>query len=80
MMIDNIMVIRGESDPTDGEPLFWANDQGWVDLTSADCSTEDEVKNEMWTLPMGGEWMNMVTALSELIEWVEKRSNDVKDN
>ena len=45
-------VIRSDADdPLDGEPLYWANDQGWVDRASAD-TYPDRAGN----LPDGGRW------------------------
>jgi len=74
MRFENLMVIAGEKDTTNDEPLFWSNDQGWVDLASAAVYTEDEVKSEAFTLPISGEWVNAARAFYTVTEWWESQS------
>jgi hypothetical protein len=72
MILETIMVIRGGSDPLDDQPLFWSNQDGWVDLSSAEAYTEAEVKSGKFDLPYCGEWINLRSAISELVEWTEQ--------
>lgn len=50
-------VIRstGERDDETGRPLFWSNDDGWVDRNSATVFSQDEAASKR--LPMAGEWV-----------------------
>jgi hypothetical protein len=41
--------------------LYWRNDQGWIELSSADVYTEDE-KNK-YNLPIDGEWVQLPASL-----------------
>jgi len=44
-------VVAGPVDPLDGDRLFWANDQGWVDYASADVFPDMS-----GNLPIEGFW------------------------
>tara|TARA_Y100000034_G_scaffold127663_1_gene180914 strand:- start:1019 stop:1420 length:402 start_codon:yes stop_codon:yes gene_type:complete len=54
-----IYIIRGttknETDPLEGYPLYWSNEDGWVDYDSADQFSQEE--RDKLNLPMNGEWM-----------------------
>lgn len=45
-------VIGAELRPDDDEPLYWSNDDGWVDLSSATVFTADEAEAPVY-LPLG---------------------------
>jgi hypothetical protein len=44
-----------ERDYATGEPLYWSNEDGWVDKTHATVFAENEMK--YLNLPMTGEWV-----------------------
>jgi hypothetical protein len=71
MNLENLYVIRGKDDLTDSQPLFWNNEDGYCDLSQAAVYLETEVKAGKYNLPIEGEWQNLKSAMSELIEWTE---------
>ncbi len=48
---------KTERDDETGEPLFWSNEDGWVDLESADWFDGD------YSLPIGGEWVKFLSSV-----------------
>jgi len=46
-----------------GEPIFWNNNMGWGDLSSATVFTEEEW-NEA-TLPINGTWVQLPEGFDE---------------
>lgn len=52
-----VIVDNGNLDSETGKPLFWSNDDGWVDFESSTIFSEAEMLSLM--LPMGSqvEWM-----------------------
>jgi len=53
----NWVVYSAEASAWEGEPMYWSNEFGWVDLESATRFTEDETKR--LNLPTGGEWKKL---------------------
>lgn len=44
-----------ETDEETGEPLYWHNGDGWVEIESATSFTEEDT--EWMNLPAGGIWV-----------------------
>lgn len=44
-----------ETDEETGEPLYWHNEDGWVEIESANSFSEEET--EWMNLPAGGRWV-----------------------
>ena len=62
------MYIRStiETDDETGEPLFWSNDQGWVDFASASPHVFVSPREfAECSLPIGGEWVAELQRFSD---------------
>ena len=62
-----ILVIEGvrETDPVNGEPLFWSNEDGWVSLDSAEMYINfSEIEN--MNMPIGGRMMPIDKAITKV--------------
>ena len=47
-----------EKDDITDRPLYWSNEDGWVDWTNATVFTNAEREVFQW-LPLGGEWVEI---------------------
>jgi hypothetical protein len=53
-----VVISTTEKDDETDEPLYWSNDDGWVDLGSATRFSSEEKKK--LDLPIGGKWKLIV--------------------
>lgn len=77
MTLETLMVIRGKPDPIDLQPLFWSNQDGWVDLPTSEGYTKDEVKR--YGLPLNGEWVDLRVAINEYVTWAEDKGRGLAE-
>ena len=55
------MIIAGELDDTG--PLFWSNQDGWVEASTADVFTDEEKAG--LNLPLDGSWIHIADVAKE---------------
>lgn len=53
-----VIISTTEKDDETGKPLYWSNDDGWVDLGSATRFSSEEKKK--LNLPVGGKWWELL--------------------
>lgn len=68
-------VIRALRERDEVGPLYWANEFGWVDRSSADTFDESEVTT--LNLPMGGVWVPASCSNGHAPDWSTCRVAEV---